>query len=549
MATSQDPRKQQAAAAKKQQAAKKKKAAAKKQKQQAKKSRKITKNRTVAQQKNVQAMTAGTGRYNTATSSEEVLREHARVAKGKGKKKKYKINYKRFIPFCLAVLLIIVGLIFGVRAIVTHNSGNSDKSKKADTSVSEEVTETTTKFTFSAVGDNLIHQRLYEQAASRAEGDGYDFTYCYKDFKEYWAKYDVNWVNQESLANNKLAASSYPTFSTPEECVQALYAAGVRVFSLANNHTYDKGSTGLDAAIDMYENDIGDDICYTGIWEKDKTDYIPIYEYNGVKIAFLSYAEMTNGISTPEDGTKRVIYTSETDLIKSQVEKASKKADVVIVGCHWGTEDSHTIIESQTTLAQNLADWGADLIIGTHPHVVQNAQWLTAADGHKAFVAYSLGNFLSTQATPDEVLGLALSCTFEVTQKSDGTSTCEVKDPKLTPTVTMYGSNASSCHVELLENCTASDLTSHGVCAKYPGFSYSYACKLFQRYVDSEFLVLPKAYTDSLTTTAASDEEKGTASATTTNAATEVAAGTKTAEKGSAVAEASTAAVIGDSAA
>lgn len=482
-------------------------------------------------------MTANTGRYNTVTSSEEVLRQHERRAKGK----KYRINYKRLIPFCIICILVIVGLIFGIRAIVKHNSGNSDKSQKVDTSQSAAGADTTTEFTFTATGDNLIHKRLYQQAAARSTDGTYDFAYCYKDVADFYKGKDVNWVNQESLANNKIEASSYPTFSTPGQVVEDLYDIGMRIFSVSNNHTYDKGAEGLAATADLYTNDMPNDILYTGLWNKEDTTTIPIYTYKNIKIAFLSYTEMTNGITTPSDSTTRVIYTSETDIIKQQVEKANQEADIVIVGCHWGTEDSHIITSSQTTLAQNLSDWGADLIIGTHPHVVQNAQWLTAADGHKTFVAYSLGNFLSTQAQPDELVGLVLSCSFKVTQKADGTSTVELENPQLIPTVTVYGSNASNCHVSWLADCT--DLSGHGVRAAYPGFSFNYACQILKKYVSSDYLVMPEAYTKSQTTSASSGS--GTSSTTKGSEATEVAAGAVSSSSSTASVAASTAAVAG----
>ena len=102
---------------------------------------------------------------------------------------------------------------------------------------------------FSATGDNLIHAPIYKQAARRAGEDGtYSFDYCYEHIAPFYAEQDVNWINQETLCSDTLAPSTYPCFSTPGDCARALYRAGVRVFSLSNNHTYDKGASGISRA-------------------------------------------------------------------------------------------------------------------------------------------------------------------------------------------------------------------------------------------------------------------------------------------------------------
>ena len=124
--------------------------------------------------------------------------------------------------------------------------------------------------------------------------------------------------------------------------------------------------------------------------------------------------------------TANIIYTSQTDVIERQVRLARQQADFVVVGVHWGVEDSHAIVDSQRTLAQQLADWGADVIVGTHPHVLQDAQWLTAADGRRSFAAYSLGNFLSTQSRPDQLVGAILTLQLQKTTQPNGSVQCEV---------------------------------------------------------------------------------------------------------------------------
>ncbi len=352
----------------------------------------------------------------------------------------------------------------------------------------EPVVETVT---FSATGDDLIHSPIYKQAARRASGDEkYSFDYCYEHIAPFYAQQDVNWINQETLCNDELEPSTYPCFSTPGDCARALYRAGVRVFSLSNNHTYDKGAKGIAATLRFWES-MPEDVVTTGLWAGESDyDRIPLQTVNGVTIAYLSYTEHTNGIPQNSSMTANVIYTSQTDVIQRQVQTARQQADFVVVGVHWGVEDSHTIVDSQRTLAQQLANWGADVIVGTHPHVLQDAQWLTAEDGRQTFVAYSLGNFLSTQKRPDQLVGAILTLQMQKTTDPDGTVHRVVLEPKLHPTVTHYDAGKSNVRTYLLRDYTQELAASHGARGNYPGFSLEKAGQIAENNISSDFLDL-----------------------------------------------------------
>ena len=124
----------------------------------------------------------------------------------------------------------------------------------------------TTTLRFSATGDNLIHAPIYKQAARRAaEGQRYNFDYCYEHLLDFYAAQDVNWINQETLCSKELEPSTYPCFSTPGECAEALYRAGIQVFSLSNNHTYDKGAKGIAATLRFWD-EMPEDVVTTGLW-------------------------------------------------------------------------------------------------------------------------------------------------------------------------------------------------------------------------------------------------------------------------------------------
>lgn len=348
-----------------------------------------------------------------------------------------------------------------------------------------------TTLRFLAAGDNLIHAPIYKQAARRAaEGEGYRFDECYENLNPFFAGQDINWINQETLCTRELEPSTYPSFSTPGQCAEALYRSGFRVFSLSNNHTYDKGASGIAATLRFWES-MPEDVITTGLW-KGEADYgrIPIQTVQGVRIAYLSYTEHTNGIPQNSKMVANVIYTSQTDIIKQQVRAARQNADFVVVGVHWGVEDSHTITQAQQALAQSLADWGADVIVGTHPHVLQDAQWRKAADGREVFVAYSLGNFLSTQSKPDQLIGAVLTLELEHTVEPDGSVHCAVRTPKLHPTVTHYDAGKSNVRTYLFRDYTPELAQAHGVRADYPSFGYDFIRQTAQTYLDPEFLEL-----------------------------------------------------------
>ena len=342
---------------------------------------------------------------------------------------------------------------------------------------------------FSATGDNLIHAKIYQQAAARAVGSAaYSFDFCYEKLVPFYRGFDVNWINQETLCTDELAPSTYPCFSTPGDCARALYRAGFRVFSLANNHTYDKGAEGIAATLRFWAS-MPEDVVITGLWRSEE-DPIPLQTVNGITIAYLSYTEHTNGIPRSSGMEAGVITTSQTELIERQVKRAAALADFVVVGAHWGVEDSHTVTDGQRALAQKLADWGADVIVGTHPHVLQNAEWLTAADGRQAFVAYSLGNFLSTQSKPDQLVGAVLTLRLQKTTDPDGAVRLEILSPRLHPTVTHYGPGKTEVRAYLYRDYTPALADAHGVRASYGDFSYDSIRAVAQQSIDAAFLDL-----------------------------------------------------------
>ena len=348
----------------------------------------------------------------------------------------------------------------------------------------------------SATGDNLIHDALYKQANRRAGGSGfdtamgYDFGALYEHVAPFYETYDVNWLNQETLVSDELEPSNYPCFSTPGDLGRHMYDLGFRVFSLSNNHIYDKASAGI-AATRRFWDSLPEDCLTTGLISNDDEDSaITLQMVNGITIAYLSYTDHTNGIPQPSNAEAHVILSSQTDVIQRQVCRAAELADFVLVGMHWGIENSHTISDSQRTMAQQLADWGADVVIGTHPHVVQDMQWITAADGRQVLVAYSLGNFVSAQSVGDNLIGMTMTFDLTKTENPDGSMKTIVSHAKAHPTVTHYDAGYSNITCYFFKDYTEELANHHGVRSNTPAFSYEYIQSVLESNISPEFLDL-----------------------------------------------------------
>ena len=244
-----------------------------------------------------------------------------------------------------------------------------------------------------AVGDNLYHKNLVN---SGLQSDGsYNFDRVYSGIKDYISYADVRIINQETvLVSDKSKWSYQPSaFGTPTEVGDAVVKAGFNVITTASNHSLDKGTDGIKSAVKYWKKQAKNGVLMTGMYDSiDDYNNITIGEYNGIKIAFLNYTYGLNGRSLNESNSFMVKLLKE-GLIEKEIKAAKKLADVVIVLPHWGEEYHYQPVSSQKNLAQKMANWGADVIIGAHPHVLEPMVTLTASDGRKVPCYYSLGNF------------------------------------------------------------------------------------------------------------------------------------------------------------
>lgn len=333
-----------------------------------------------------------------------------------------------------------------------------------------------------SVGDNLIHDGIYEQAQKRGTNGAYDFSFCYERVKSTVEAADIATINQETIVAKSYAPSGYPLFNSPQELGAAVKDTGFDVVALANNHMLDKTAKGLMEAIQFWDS--VDGITRTGAYlNKSDLDRVEYIEKNGIKIGLVGITQYLNGLSLPKDSPLQIILTSDEAAIERKIKAAKAECDVVLVNAHWGTEYTTNPTQDQKNLAKKMASWGANVIIGHHPHVLQPIEWIENTDGSRTLVAYSLGNFISQQNTAARVIGGMLH--YTLTKSEDGNVT--VSDVLFEPTVTHYVSGSHDVQIYPLSQYSDALAKKQASRIKQPDFSVAYV----ENFVKD---VIPKAF-------------------------------------------------------
>lgn len=263
-------------------------------------------------------------------------------------------------------------------------------------------------------GDNLIHEPIYERART---DNGYDFDYLYQNVKSFIESADIATINQEApLATDLEDPSGYPHFNTPKEVGQDLFDAGFDVINIGNNHMYDIGSQGALVTEQFFQNR---GIPVVGFYRSDEDFHnIRIIEKNGIKIAFLSFVEMTN-LDPDDPDLGYCVSMEDRSLVKEQIEEAREQADVVVAHAHWGEEGTTELTDGQVEMAHLMVDWGVDIIFGNHPHVIQSLVTITREeDSQLCPVIYSMGNFVSAQTHRNQIVSAMLA--VKITRDANG---------------------------------------------------------------------------------------------------------------------------------
>ena len=346
------------------------------------------------------------------------------------KKRKLKLG-NIFIALSLVILFILV-IFYGSKQILkkeVKTETNNDGTK-------EEVKEKVYTTSVITAGDNLIHSSLYNEAHRNANYDGYDFSPMYELLKPIVSNYDIEYYNQETiLGGSELGLSDYPTFNSPYEVGDTMIDLGFNLVSLATNHTIDSGSKAVLNSREYWNSK--ENVLAVGSYSsEEERNKIDIRESNGITYTMLNYTYGTNGIKVPEgkeylvnvwptdldinDPEKDTEYQDYKKIVLEDIKRVRDKVDVLFVAMHWGVEYTHEPTEYEKDMAKFLADNGVDVIIGTHPHVIQPVTWID-----NTLVIYSLGNLISAQyqnqsTCTDYKCTTGLMTSFKITKTEKG---------------------------------------------------------------------------------------------------------------------------------
>ncbi len=319
------------------------------------------------------------------------------------------------------------------------------------------------------VGDNLLHMGIIE--TGKQEDGTYNYDFLFEGIEDFLAEADIKMINQETIfGGNEKGFSGYPYFNSPTEVGDEIVDAGFNVVLHSSNHAADKQIEGLEHCVEYWKQ--YPEVTMAGIHEEGESP-IKILTIDDIDFAILNYTYSPNMEILPEsieghldmlcnfDEANRLDFTTIHPDVLTDIAEAEAMADVVIVCPHWGTEYTTEPSSYQQKFAKQMTEAGADIIIGTHPHVVQPMEWIEADNGNKALCYYSLGNYVSTQKQTLCMLEAMAWITFHVTEEG---VTVKEETTGVVPLVCHY--NASPVRLEsvyLLQDYTEEKAASHGI--------------------------------------------------------------------------------------
>lgn len=325
---------------------------------------------------------------------------------------------------------------------------------QADTEVVTEEVFKPTSAKLVAVGDNLMH-RSCTLSAKNADGT-YDFTKHFANMADIFKAADLAVISQDTvLGGIELGATSTETgiFNTAVELADGMADAGINVVLAANNHIMDEGSAGLNTMMSYFSTKYPN-ITLLGVNNSREAKDEPIYvETNNIKIAMINYSYGSNQ-TADLDASPYLLNQYDEDWLSDILKQAREEADFIIAFPFWGEQNSMDYTQEQERQAQFLADNGVDLIIGSYPHVVEPVKWITAENGDRTLVYYSLGNFQSIQNTVENMLGGQANVT--ISKEEDGT---HISDYSLDFVVTHYEQRESSEYYDIVTTYPLADYT------------------------------------------------------------------------------------------
>ena len=277
-----------------------------------------------------------------------------------------------------------------------NNANERDSEGSVDQSGSDEE-DRDEDISLIMVGDILLHDSVERNC--RLDDGSYDFSGIFRNTRDDISSADIALVNQEVIiGGSELGITGYPSFNAPYEIADELVDTGFDVICHATNHALDRRKAGIINCLNYWRENHPDE-AVIGIYDSEEaSEDIYIYEKNGIKLAILNYTYGTNGIPLPKDMPYAVKMLDE-DVVVRDLRRADELADFVVVCPHWGTEYNLNISTEQDNWTELFLDNGADLVIGTHPHVIEPMEWEEDKEaGNRMLVYYSLGNYVNWTA-------------------------------------------------------------------------------------------------------------------------------------------------------
>ncbi len=345
---------------------------------------------------------------------------------------------KKIFKVIIGIIVILILFAAAYTFFFKLKSSVVDIKKPEDATI---LSPTNNLIHFAAMGDMMAHDTVM---ASAKTGNTYDFTKFFKNIRPNYQTADIIFCDQEGLSSGEeYGISGYPAFNAPVKYAADLKnGAGCNMVNLANNHMGDRGVSATNATISAWE--ALKPTFLTGA-NKSSADQekVSIATVNGIRVAFLAFADYNNNADTPGYSVNN--YNDEV-LVRRLMTNARANADAVIVSMHWGIEDSSVISEDQRNAAELVSNLGADVIIGTGPHVLQPVHVVERPDGGQTVIWYSIGNMLSSQLTIQELIGGIAK--FDIKKNNNGK--ISIENLEFTPTYMHYEWTAAQAAAENL---------------------------------------------------------------------------------------------------
>ena len=404
---------------------------------------------------------------------------------------------KRIILFHILIALLLSGcgnsesdqvITDGTDTLLGGTISESEETlQRAEESLAESTDqppEATPEYKIIMVGDVLLHTPV-EESCLQPDGS-YDYDSLFSHTKEEIAAADLDLalVNQEVIIGGAdLGISGYPCFNADYSLCDSLVGAGFDVICHATNHAMDKGRAGLVNCAEYWRDEYPQ-ITVLGIHDTADTSTScgadpSIIELGDIRIAVLNYTYGTNGISLPADMPYAVDLLNE-EQVAADIQRAEELADFTIVCPHWGTEYRLTSDASQEKWTKIFAENGADLILGTHPHVIEPIEWVTdEASEHEMLVYYSLGNFVNwTSGTGEGVANRMVGGMAEVTITKNDHGEVEIADYGVKPMISHVASGPEGVTTYFLEDYPEELAEENEIVLQDPEFSREYCVNL-----------------------------------------------------------------------